>query len=309
MIRHIIIMLLSCLLLSCNTNAQTGEEDSKIVESHIDILISNLKNSINGQVMVASHRGDWRNAPENSVQAIKNCIELGVDIVEIDVRMTKDSVLVLMHDAAVDRTTRGKGKVSDFSYEEIKQLYLKNGLGRETEHKIPTFEEVMLAAKGKILVNVDKAWDYMDKVYEILEKTGTVNHAILKGTDDIDKVREKYGTLLDEIIYMPIISEDTPMLNGFVDDFLTENHPVAFEVLYDRDDSPMFEIINSIRQRNSRVWVNTLWESLCGPHDDDRALEDPDSSWGWVIEHGANIIQTDRPTLLLEYLEEKGLHE
>lgn len=132
---------------------------------------------------------------------------------------------------------------------------------------------------------------------------------IFKGSKDIDQVREQYGTLLDEIIYMPIIKKSMPYLEGHVDDFITEYNPVAFEVIYTSDYSPMFDVIETIKDNNCRVWVNTLWESLCGEHDDDRAVNDPDGSWGWVIEHGANIIQTDRPELLLEYLREKGLHD
>ncbi|MGM0377204.1 MAG: glycerophosphodiester phosphodiesterase family protein [Bacteroidota bacterium] len=260
-------------------------------------------------VLVVAHRGDWRNAPENSLLAIDNCIKMGVDIVEIDVRMTKDSVLVLMHDKTIDRTTSGKGKVSDWTLDSLKSLGLRNEANCITQRKIPTLEEAMLAARGKILVNVDKAHDYLDEVYQVLKKTETVNQAILKGPNNIDEVRRKYGTLLNEIIYMPVIFEKTPNLKDFVDDFMTEYHPVAFEVIYSSTDSPNFEIINYIKQQNSRIWVNTLWESLCAGRDDDRALEDPDGSWGWVIEHGANIIQTDRPALLLEYLKEKGLHE
>jgi len=271
-------------------------------------IINQLNSRSDSIVLVASHRGDWRNAPENSIQAIKNCIKMGVDIVEIDVRMTKDSALILMHDATIDRTTTGKGKVTDWCLDSLKILNLKNGCGIATHSRIPTFKEAMETAKGQIMVNIDKASEYMDKVYEILVETGTVDQAILKGSDDIEKVRKKYGSMLDKIIYMPIIKEETPMLSGLVDDYITEYHPVAFEVIYNRDDSPMFDMIKTIKDKNTHIWVNTLWESLCGEHTDDRAVDDPDGSWGWVIKHGASIIQTDRPEELLKYLKNKNLH-
>ena len=66
-------------------------------------------------VFVAMHRGDWRNFPENSKGAILSSIRLGADIVELDVHMTKDGRFVLNHDATVDRTTTGKGKVGDLT--------------------------------------------------------------------------------------------------------------------------------------------------------------------------------------------------
>ncbi len=275
----------------------------------IKAIINHLNNPSDKYVLVTAHRGDWRNAPENSIQAIKNCIEMGVDIVEIDVRMTKDSVLVLMHDKTLDRTTTGEGSVSDWTLDSLQTINLKNGCGVATHHKIPTLEEAMQVIHGKILVNLDKCSDYMDKAFEVIENTGTLDQVIFKGKKDLDAVNEQYGNLLDKIIYMPIIRKSTPYLEAHVDDFLTEYHPVAFEVIYSTDDSPMFDVIETIKENDCRVWVNTLWESLCGEHDDDRAVNDPDGSWGWVIEHGANIIQTDRPALLLEYLRKNGLHD
>jgi len=117
----------------------------------IDSMIANLENSNNNQVMVVAHRGDWRNAPENSLQAIENCITMGVDIVEIDVRETKDGVLVLMHDETIDRTTTGKGKVSELAWEYLQTLNLRDGIGHSTPHKIPTLEEALLLTKDKNL--------------------------------------------------------------------------------------------------------------------------------------------------------------
>lgn len=68
-----------------------------------------LKDPSSNKVLVASHRGDWRNYPENSIPAIESVIRMGVDIMELDVKMTSDSVLVLSHDKTVDRCTNGKG--------------------------------------------------------------------------------------------------------------------------------------------------------------------------------------------------------
>ena len=71
-------------------------------------LKEKLETPNDNHVMVVAHRGDWRNAPENSLQAIQYCIDMGVDMVEIDVRKTKDGHIVLMHDGSIDRTTNGR---------------------------------------------------------------------------------------------------------------------------------------------------------------------------------------------------------
>ena len=133
----------------------------------------------NAPLLIASHRGQWREYPENSIGAIIEAINDGADIVEIDVHLTADGVPVLMHDSTVDRTTNGTGKVSDFTLEEIKQLRLKEGLGGKTaaltEYKVPTLEEAMLAAKDRAIVNLDKGWNIREQMYEVLVKTDTVD--------------------------------------------------------------------------------------------------------------------------------------
>ena len=91
-----------------------------------------------GKVSVISHRGDWRNTPENSIRAIQNCIDLGVNMVEIDIKKTKDNELILLHDKTLDRTTTGKGLPQDYTLAEIKQMRLRNGAGVATSHQIQT---------------------------------------------------------------------------------------------------------------------------------------------------------------------------
>ncbi len=78
---------------------------------HIGRLRAALKNNRSGYVFVVAHRGDWRNAPENSVSAIKKAADMGADMVEIDIQRTKDSVFILMHDGSIDRMTNGKSFV------------------------------------------------------------------------------------------------------------------------------------------------------------------------------------------------------
>ena len=66
-------------------------------------------------VIVVAHRADWRNYPENSLEAIQSAIDMGVDMLEIDVQRTKDGVLMLMHDHNLDRTTTGTGNIADIA--------------------------------------------------------------------------------------------------------------------------------------------------------------------------------------------------
>ena len=92
-------------------------------------------------------------------------------------RKTKDGQLILMHDATVDRTTDGTGAITNLTLAEIKQLHLKLGVGGTnaavTDQRVPTLEEVMLLAKDKCMVNLDKAWIIVPECCAVLKKTGT----------------------------------------------------------------------------------------------------------------------------------------
>ncbi len=78
-------------------------------KQNVNTIIQELKNTNSNSILVIAHRGDWRNAPENSILAIEKAVAMGVDIIEIDIQKTRDGQLVLMHDETVDRTTNGKG--------------------------------------------------------------------------------------------------------------------------------------------------------------------------------------------------------
>lgn len=276
----------------------------------IDEIRKNLLDPNTKKVTVVAHRGDWRYATENSIEGIKNAIKLGVDVVELDVQQTKDGILILMHDSTLDRTTTGKGKVKDHTLAEIKKLKLRNGCAIRTAYEIPTLEEAMLTAKGKIMINLDKAYPVFDEVYAILEKTGTTRQVIMKGSQPASEVKKDFGKYLDKVIYMPIVNLDNKNAENIISDFITEIQPVAFELLFKSDANRLPHTIKNQLKGKSLIWYNTLWDTMAGGHDDDMSLKDPDKGYGYLINTlGARIIQTDRPEYLLNYLRKKKLHK
>lgn len=261
-----------------------------------------------GKVSVISHRGDWRNTPENSIRAIQNCIDLGVNMVEIDIKKTKDNELILLHDKTLDRTTTGKGLPQDYTLAEIKQMRLRNGAGVATSHQIPTLEEAMIVAKGKIWVNIDKEYDYFDLVEKVLEKTGTTQQVLIKAGLPYQKVVAENKAVLDKLFFMPIIDMANPDAMTMVEEYIKNMQPKAFEVCFTQIDQALQNVLDRIQKSGSKVWINTLWPSLCAGLNDDRAVEEnqQDSIWGKVIEMGASFIQTDRPKELVNYLRNQG---
>lgn len=278
---------------------------------HLNEILSELSAPAKQSVLVVSHRGDWRNAPENSLQAFQNCIDMGVDMVELDLKKTKDGELILMHDNTLNRTTNGTGKPEDFTLAELKELRLKNGAGCLTRHKIPTLRETMLLCKGKILVNVDKGYEYFEDVQKILEETGTANQCVVKEKIPYQTIKEQHGDILDKVIFMPKADLFKPEAESIIDSYLQNEKPLAFEIRFSQVNDKVFELIKKLNDNGIKVFVNALWPAQNAEHDDDRAVElkQPDESWGWLIQQGFKLIQTDRPALLLDYLRAKKLHK
>lgn len=279
-------------------------------QNKADDLRKDLLSPKTNSILVVSHRGDWRNAPENSLQAVQNCIDMGVDMVEIDLKKTKDGQLILMHDNRIDRTTTGRGEPKDYTLEELRKFRLRSGIGQPTTHLIPTLEEVMLLCKGKILVNIDKGYDYFKETYAILEKTGTVVQCVMKSDHPYEKVQSEHGDILENTIFMPVVNLDRPEAEGIIDEYTKRLKPVAFELIFGTNSSNTVRLFEKVRKSGAKIFVNSLWPELCGGHDDDRAVEQKqqDESWGWIINQGTKLIQTDRPKFLLEYLRAKRLH-
>ena len=256
--------------------------------------------------MIFAHRGDWRNAPENSLKAFQNCINEGLDGIEVDVQLTKDSVLVVMHDQTLDRTTTGKGNVSDYTYAELQKLYLKSPIGVVTRQRIPSFEDVLKIAKGKILIQVDKWPKVKEHVISIAKKHDCLNHLIFRSSKDSKYVNKEFYNLQDKVNYIPVLVCKGKGDNEILDDFLDNIQTSCISLSFTREDFQVLDRIKEISDKGFRIWLNSLWADFNAGHDDELATFDLEASYGWLLQHGANIIFSDHPLLLKEYLEKTG---
>ena len=262
------------------------------------------------KILISSHRGSWRTAPENSVQSLVDCIKMGADIAETDLKKTKDGQIILMHDKTIDRTTTGKGKPQDYTLDELKKLSLTAATGHPTRHKIPTLREYLEVAKGKILVNIDKGFDYFSEAYPIIRQLGMTRQVIYNVSDGItfDSVRAMVGPIDPELYLMVVVNPSDPRTAAVIDSY--KQHPrTIIQTVFASDTVWILNKVPGIR-KDFPVWFNALWPEHCAGHDADIAVEEnkPDQTWGWIISKGANIIQTDRPKELVQYLRSRKLH-
>lgn len=274
--------------------------------SHVDFLLQKLYDrNKSDYVMIFAHRGDWRNAPENSLQGYQNCIDEGIDGIEIDIQESKDGELIILHDATLERTTTGKGVVREKTLFELKELYLKNSLGRKTRHKIPTYRQVLQLCKGKILIQVDKWQKSRDKVLRIAEEEGCLKQIILRGTSDSKKAKELLGDYLEKIIYIPVLVAKGYGDSEKLDDFINNISTPVISITFKKDTFSILNRVNEIKESGHRLWFNSMWAEFNGGHDDEMAEYDLDNSYGWLLRKGGNIIFSDRPFLLNAYLKDK----
>lgn len=107
-------------------------------------------------VYVVAHRGFSGKAPENTLAAFRMALEVGVDMLELDVRLSKDNAVVVIHDQWVDRTTNGRGHVQDMTLEELKSLDAGSWFGKKfAGESIPTLQEVLSILDDRTYVNIE----------------------------------------------------------------------------------------------------------------------------------------------------------
>ncbi|MCJ2185785.1 glycerophosphodiester phosphodiesterase family protein [Novosphingobium beihaiensis] len=258
-----------------------------------------------GTVMVVAHRACWKGTSENSLDAIRACIAAGIDMVELDVRATRDGKLVLMHDATVDRMTEGTGNVSDLDWADLRKLHLREGKGRRgdepaplTARRIPTFEEALRAAKDRILINIDAKVPLSPAILAMIDAAGGRAQVLFKAEAPLEQVRE-LAPWLQDVHFMPILREpyikaDPAMAVAAYDPV----RPVGYEIdVKDRAFAPVMTPL--IHARCARYWV----DSLAGrAFSDTDAVHDPDAVWGRLVALGVDAIQTDAPVRLKAYL-------
>ena len=110
-------------------------------------------------VIVSGHRGGMMPGyPENCIESCEKTLSLMPTFFEIDFSFTKDSVMVLMHDLTIDRTTTGKGLVADYTYDELRRLNLVDRDGKVTPYRIPRLKDVLEWGKDKVVFNFDNKY-------------------------------------------------------------------------------------------------------------------------------------------------------
>lgn len=257
-------------------------------------------------IYVAAHRGWCVKYPENTMEAFIAARDLGVDQVETDVRISKDGELVLIHDATVDRTTNGTGKVCDMTLEELRAL--DAGSHKDVAYagaKIPTFKEFMDLFKDHPTMTLDielkeypvEGWEEVsynvcDRVLQMVDDYGYTDRVVINtfSAKLHEYIQQKYGNKYRQHVYFPKkhLGECTvdPYSYGYCVCMFGEEPGMRIASKSYCDD---------MAAKGVQPWAGA------GVKDEEGVQE--------AIDKGCYLITCNNPDEILRILREKGYHE
>ena len=160
------------------------------------------------------------------------------------------------------------------------------------------------------MINIDKGYDYYDQVLALTEELGVTNQILIKGGMPLSDVNKKMAAHKNNLLYMPIVTPASKSQQPMFEEYLAGEPQLAYEICWSEMTPVVESAIERVKASGSKLWVNTLWNSLNGGLSDDMAfMTSPDEIYGKLIDMGATMIQTDRPEFMIEYLRSRGLHD
>lgn len=274
-----------------------------------------------GGLIVVAHRGCHEAAPlhrlgttpENSAAALTQCVAIGADVMETDVRRSRDGYLVIIHDDRVDRTTDGSGKVADLSLAQLKALHLRQDEGGPavplTDQRVLTLDEMLTLAKNRIVLNLDVKDAIYGEVVEAVHRAGAQDRVIVKTFAGVASQPLAAIAPYDRVPFAPIPitaepnAADVPQIierqmRGRVKPLAVELPALPLATLP--------SVMARAKAVGVPIWVNTLFKGfVTGMGGDPEARRDPAAVWGWLADMGVRLIQTDAVEALVRYRAER----
>ncbi len=294
-------VLLLFLIFSCKNADRHSQDEGANKEAQHLIAISTIQEARDFYTwspdripMVSAHRGGpYPGYPENSIQAFEHVVQHTPSIIEFDVALTKDSVLVLMHDNMVDRTTTGKGSVIDLTFEEIRALYLVDKEGIKTDFRVPTLDESLAWGKGKTLFTVDiKREVPFEMVVDAIKRHEAEPYAAVI-TYSVGAARKIHRLHSDLMLSVTIRNEEE--LERFENSGIPSDRWIAFTGTSERTQE-----FNALLHDRGVFTILGVLGNL-----DRSAIARGDQIYSEFVQKGADILATDRPIEAAEAI--KGL--
>ncbi|WP_051292618.1 glycerophosphodiester phosphodiesterase family protein [Olivibacter sitiensis] len=256
----------------------------QIHTERLENLYSLLAYRDGGIPLVSAHRGGpGPGYPENALETFMHRAATQPLVIECDIALSKDSVLVLMHDDKLDRTTTGKGYLKDFTYEELARLQLRDTDGKVTDFKIPKLDDALNWGKGKVLFTLDvKRGVPYDLVIDAVRRNRAEASSIII-TYNAGQAEEVYQLAPELMISASIAKIDD--LVRLSELGVPDNRLVAFVGIREPDTA----LYTRLHEHGIRCILGTMGNL------DARAVARGDSVYYGLVQRGADMLSTDRP--------------
>lgn len=238
--------------------------------------------------IISSHRGGMREGyPENAIETFENTLMHSWSLMEVDPRYSKDSVIVLFHDNTLNRTSTGTGRVSDYTYEELKQFKLKDPMGNVTDFIMPTLDEALIWAKGKTILFLDnKDVPVEERVKKIQEHNAHAYSVIMAYS--FEDARKVYD--LDSDIMMQVFMADGAAVSRFAQTGIPWENVVAFITHMEPREADIFERINQYGTMTIMGSSRTIDRAFSSGEIDESEMQ---RRYLTLAKSGADIIEAD----------------
>lgn len=244
--------------------------------------------------MVSAHRGGpAQGFPENCIATFENTLQHTFAMLEIDPRYAKDGAIVVHHDADLERTTTGQGRVADFTLPELKKLRLKDPAGTVTEHAIPTLDEVLEWARGKTILLLDQKDVPVAARVKKIEEHKAESYALMIVYSFKD-AQECFA--LNPHIMMEVMVPSREKIADFDQTGVPWPNVVAFVGHTPPDDAALYEAIHAEGARCIVGTSRNLDRQVTSRQVPQISRLEPD--YRALLAHGADLIETDIPVEL-----------
>ncbi len=265
-----------------------------------------IKESAKDHILVVAHRGvTGGNIPCNTLASYEIALKQGADMIEVDVSCSADGKLFLFHPLMEMAHLNKPVLLRTLPFSVIKKLHYVNMDNTPTQFTISSFDDFLEQFKGRCYINIDKFWSSPEKIYKAIKAHGMTEQCLVKSKPS-EKVFDLLEGLAPEIPYMPIVKNEHSCHEMLVKRNINY---VGVETVFADDKSVIAseEFIEKMHRDKILVWANSIIFShkvqLAGGHSDDTALTvSEDEGWGWLADRGFDMIQTDWPMMLIDYL-------
>ena len=275
-----------------------------------------MKNTLhlynNDNVQVVAHRGAaGSNIPCNTIPAFDIALKGGASILEMDLFKSTDGKIFIFHTGKEPYQLNKNIDLTKLDSEEIKKLRLINVDFYPTQWGINSFDDVLEHFKGRCILNLDRIGECIPDVIKAVERHNMKEQILLKHAP-IPSVLKIIEDVAPDYMFMPIYMEEDNA-SGIIEK-MNINY-IGAELVFKTEESSVIqpEYIESMKKRGKTLWGNAVLYNYkiplsAGHTDDVSMIDDPDKGWGWLVDHGFDIIQTDWTYQCCKYLKDRGIN-